>query len=91
MQYFAGTDQERASDLLIAAAEALLAGQNPAIPKDFVSSLFGRAAPEDLIRYDGRELAALAQAAWDFLSVRQPEVPKVRIVAPHRLLSTRAP
>jgi glutamate dehydrogenase len=82
MQYFAGNDQERGAELLIAAAGALLSGQNPAIPKDFVSGLFGRAPAEDLIRYDGRELAALAQSAWDYLSERTPGTPKARIAGP---------
>ena len=82
MQYYAGTDQERAADLLIAAAGALLGGQNPAISKDFVDGLFGRAAPEDLVRYDGREIAALAEQAWNTLSERPAGVPKVRIAAP---------
>src|SRR5687767_2558546 len=54
MQLSVGTDEERAA-LLIAAADALLNGQNPAIPHGFVSDLFGRAAPEDVVRYDGRE------------------------------------
>jgi glutamate dehydrogenase len=82
MQYFAGNDQERSADLLIAAAAALLGSQNPAIPKDFVDGLFGRAAPEDLVRYDGRELAALAEAAWSQLAERTPGTPKVRIAEP---------
>jgi len=82
MQYFTGTDQDRAAALLIAAADALLTGQNPAIPKDFVAGLFGRAATEDLVRYDGREIAALGEAAWNFLSQRTPGAPTIRIAQP---------
>ena len=59
MQHSVGTDEERSAALLVAAAEALLTAQNPSVPSDFISGLFGRVAPEDLIRYDGREIAAL--------------------------------
>ena len=35
-----------------------------------------RAVPEDLMRYDARELAELAAAAWSFLAERKPGAPK---------------
>ena len=47
MQHLIGTDEEHAAALLVAAAEALLTAQKPSVPGDFVSGLFGRAAPED--------------------------------------------
>ena len=82
MQHSVGTDEERSAALLVAAAEALLTAQNPAVPSDFVAGLFGRAAPEDLVRYDGREIAALAESAWAFLAERTPGAPKLRIATP---------
>src|SRR6202011_3528266 len=35
--------------------------------------------PEDLTRYEPRELAALAEEAWAFLKERKPGTPKVRL------------
>ena len=82
MQHSIGTDEERSAALLVAAAEALLTAQNPKIPSDFIAGLFARAAPEDLIRYDGREIAALTESAWKFLAERTPGQPKLRIATP---------
>jgi glutamate dehydrogenase len=82
MQHSIGTDEERAAALLIAAAEALLTAQNPAVPSDFVTGLLDRAAPEDLNRYDGREISALVESAWGFLGERSPGAPKLRVVSP---------
>lgn len=82
MQHSIGTGEEHSAALLVAAAEALLTAQNPKIPSEFVSGLFGRAAPEDLNRYDGREIAALAESAWSFFTERSPGSPKLRITSP---------
>jgi glutamate dehydrogenase len=65
---------------LIAAAEKLVAKNGP--PKEFVGGLFARAVPEDLIRYEPREIATLADAAWAFLAERTPGAPKVRVATP---------
>ncbi len=61
MQHSVGTDEEQSAALLVAVAEALLTAQNPSVPSDFIAGLFDRAAPEDLIRYDGRDIVALAE------------------------------
>src|SRR5688572_9404129 len=82
MQHSVGTDEERSAALLVAAAEALLTAQNPSVPSDFIAGLFGRVAPEDLIRYDGREIAALTESAWSFMAERAPGQPKLRIATP---------
>ena len=82
MQLSVGTDDERSAALLIAAAEALLNVQSPTIPADFVAGLFDRVAPEDLVLYDGREIAALAERAWSHLAERTPGAPKLRIAIP---------
>ena len=83
MQLSVGNDDERsAAALLIAVAEALLNVQNPTIPADFVEGLFDRVASEDLVLYDGRELAALAEQAWAHFAERTPGSPKLRIAVP---------
>jgi glutamate dehydrogenase len=79
MQHPAGTDEERSAALLVAVAEALLKSQKPAIPRDFITGLFSRAAPEDLVRYDGREIVALVESAWAFFAKRTPGSPKIRV------------
>src|SRR5262249_60497153 len=65
---------------LIAAAGALL----PAgVPADFAERLFARAAPEDLLAYSARDLAALAADSWAFLAERKPGGgAKIRVQSP---------
>src|SRR5712671_7852033 len=77
-----GTDEERAEAALIAAAGNILRSDNREVPEDFVAALFAHAVPEDLLRYDPRQLAELAADAWSLLAVRKPGVPKIRLNAP---------
>ncbi len=77
-----GTDEERAAQALIAAAGKVLGGKHRDVPEGFVAALFSRAVPEDLMRYDARELAELAADAWAFLADRKPGAPKVRLESP---------
>jgi glutamate dehydrogenase len=76
--------EKDASALVKATEKARGTGKNTP-PKEFVRELFAGAVPEDLLRYEARELAALAQAAWMFLSERKPGAPKVHIATPDRL------
>src|SRR5262249_56011491 len=76
-----GTDEERAEAALIAAAGNILRSGNREVPEDFVAALFAYAVPEDLMRYDPRQLAELAANAWSLLAVRKPGVPKIRLEA----------
>jgi len=71
--------EERAARTRIAAAAKLL---NEGAPQDFVSSLFGNAAPEDLVAYTPDELASLAVEAYAFLARRKPGSAKIRIDHP---------
>jgi glutamate dehydrogenase len=74
-----GTDEERAEAALIAAADKILRGSHREIPKDFVAGIFAHAAPEDLLRYDPRQLAELAADAWALFAVRKPGVANIRL------------
>jgi glutamate dehydrogenase len=74
-----GTDEERAEAALIAAAAKILHNGNREVPDDFIAGLFAYAEPEDLMRYDPRQLAELAADAWSLLAVRKPGVPKIRL------------
>src|SRR5581483_11150840 len=77
----AGSEDERAALALIAAADAMLP-ERKGIPKDFAAALFAHTAPEDLRRYQGSEIATLAEAAWALLARRQPRTPNVRLAQP---------
>jgi len=77
-----GTDEERAEAALIAAAGNILRSDNREVPEDFIAALFAYAVPEDLMRYDPRQLAQLAANAWSLLAVRKPGVPKIRLDTP---------
>src|SRR5499433_2976863 len=79
-----GTDEERAEAALIAAAGNILRSDNREVPEDFIAALFAYAVPEDLMRYDPRQLAELAANAWSLLAVRKPGVPKIRLDTPDR-------
>ncbi|MGE3995845.1 MAG: NAD-glutamate dehydrogenase, partial [Variibacter sp.] len=64
---YVGGDDERAARQVIAQSEIILSANLGDIPKDFSARLFAHAAPEDLLRYDAREIAALAEQAWALL------------------------
>ncbi|HEY6257233.1 MAG TPA: NAD-glutamate dehydrogenase, partial [Xanthobacteraceae bacterium] len=76
-----GPEGNQAVAVLIEAASALLR-QQPDIPKSFMVSLFSRAAPEDFLSYQAREVAVLTERAWSLLAVRAPAVPKIRFATP---------
>src|SRR5689334_17064066 len=65
---------------LIDKAEQFLKGT--AVPDGFAARLFARASVEDIAVYNPSELAELATNAYDFMAVRMPGVPKIRIYAP---------
>ncbi len=62
----------------MAQAGQMLHGRRQDIPAAFVTQLYGRTVPEDVVRYDPVELAALAERAFDFLRTRAPGEPKIR-------------
>ncbi|MBV9261546.1 MAG: NAD-glutamate dehydrogenase, partial [Pseudolabrys sp.] len=70
--------EEAAARIAIERTDALLAQHGPSIPKNFAAQLFGRAVPEDLIRYAPEDLATLAEEAWQFLSERRKSGPTIR-------------
>src|SRR5262249_30625023 len=73
-----GTEEERASLRLIEQMGTILAGLRDDIPAGFAEALFTRAATEALLGCEPRELAALAEDAWAFLTDRPPGAPKIR-------------
>src|SRR4051812_5706845 len=77
-----GTAEDRKAQALIDAAAALLKEQGSKAPREFVTGLFGRAVPEDVLSYDRDTLAALAADAWNFFTERRPGAAKIRIATP---------
>ena len=76
-----GSDEERAARRLIEQAGSILKGLRGGIPESFAAVMFAGATAEDLVRYEPRELADLAEAAWLFLQERKAATPKVRFEA----------
>jgi glutamate dehydrogenase len=72
-----GSDEERAARRLIEQAGTILKGLRGDMPESFAALLFAGVSPEDLVRYEPRELAELAEGAWLFLQQRKPGAPKV--------------
>ena len=66
-----GSDEERAARRLIEQAGTILKGLRGGIPDSFAAVMFAGATPEDLVRYEAREIADLAEAAWLFLQERK--------------------
>ena len=75
-----GAEEERSAHRLIKQAAAIVRDNGSDVPAELVGALFAQAAPEDLLGYEPADLAALAEHAFAFLSVRKPGVPKVRFV-----------
>ncbi len=72
------SDEERAARRLLEQAATILKGLRGDMPESFAGVMFARVSPEDLVRYEPREFAELAEAAWLFLQERKPGVPKIR-------------
>jgi glutamate dehydrogenase len=81
-QALLGTEHERAARRLVEQVGRVLAGLRDDIPAGFGADLFARAAPEDLLAYEARELSALAEETWAFLTARTPGKPKIRFESP---------
>jgi glutamate dehydrogenase len=75
------TEEARGARRMIEQAGTILTGLHGDMPENFAAQLFSRAAPEDLVRYEPRELATLAEEAWLFLKERKPGAPGVRVEA----------
>src|SRR5262249_48126442 len=82
MEQQVGREEEQVAALLVATAGTMLESQGTGAPKAFAEALFGLSVPEDVVRYDAHEVAALAEAAWGFLAERKAGAPKIRLDTP---------
>ena len=83
------TPEDRSARARIGAAGKLLRDNKSDVPDGFAALMFARTAPEDLVRYDAAELAALAGGAWSFFAVRKAGAPKIRFESPDASLGDR--
>jgi glutamate dehydrogenase len=72
------SDEDRAARRLVEQTGTILKGLRGDMPESFPPLMFAGVPPEDLVRYEARELAELAEAAWLFLQQRKPGPPKIR-------------
>jgi glutamate dehydrogenase len=75
-------EDEQPSRRLIEEARGMAADTDGGMARALVAALFAPAAIEDLSGYQPDEIAALAEQAAAFLSVRKPGTPKIRFVNP---------
>ncbi|MBI2713204.1 MAG: NAD-glutamate dehydrogenase [Rhizobiales bacterium] len=72
------SQEESAARATIAQAGTALSQRRSDIPASFVTQLYGRAVPEDVVRYGAADLSRLAERAFDFLCQRETGAPKIR-------------
>ena len=72
------SNEESVARAALRQAGASLARRRSEIPANFTEQLYGRAVPEDVVRYGPDDLAALAERAYDFMIERTPGTPKIR-------------
>jgi glutamate dehydrogenase len=77
---FAGGDHPAAQALLQEATKLVAPAKK--LPGDFVEALFGAAAPEDLVAYRAREIAAIAERSFAHLQQRPPGKADIQIYNP---------
>jgi glutamate dehydrogenase len=72
------SDEDRAVRRLIEQAQIIIKSSRGDVPDSFLPLMFAGVSAEDLVRYEAREIAELAEAAWQFLQQRKAGVPKIR-------------
>src|SRR5947209_4670569 len=72
------SDEDRAVRRLVEQAQIIIKSSRGDVPDSFLSLMFAGVPAEDLARYEARELAELAEAAWQFLQQRKAGAPKIR-------------
>src|SRR5262249_9644651 len=82
MEQQGGREEEQVAALLVAMAGTLLESPGTGAAKAFAEAVCGLSVSEDVVRYDAREVAMLAEAAWGFLAERKAGAPKIRLETP---------
>ena len=69
--------EESAARAIIEKAAISLARRRAEIPASFIEQLYGRAVPDDVVRYAPEDLATLTARAYDFMAERAAGAPKI--------------
>src|SRR3954452_3896075 len=72
------SDEDPVVGRLIEQAQIIVKSVRGDVPDSFLPLMFAGVPAEDLVRYESRELAELAESAWQFLQQRKPGPPKIR-------------
>src|SRR3954453_7400664 len=72
------SDEDPVVGRLIEQAQIIVKSVRGDVPDSFLPLMFAGGPAEDLVRYESRELAELAESAWQFLQQRKPGPPKIR-------------
>ena len=72
------SDEDRAVSRLVEQAQIIIKSARGDLPESFAPLMFAGVPAEDLVHYEARELAELAEAGWQFLQERKSGVPKIR-------------
>src|SRR4051812_4780254 len=72
------SDEDPVVGRLIEQAQIIVKSVRGDVPDSFLPLMFAGVPAEDLVRYEPRELAELAESAWQFLQERKPGPPKIR-------------
>jgi glutamate dehydrogenase len=75
-------EDARGAAAIIEQAGIILRGTEGGVPADYVANLFGRAAPEDVVAYDAKDVASLAAASYSAFTQRLPGASTIRLSDP---------
>ncbi|KAF0120348.1 MAG: glutamate dehydrogenase [Xanthobacteraceae bacterium] len=75
-------EDARGAAAIIEQAGIILRGTEASVPADYVSDLFGRTDPEDLVAYDARDLASLAAQSYAAFARRPAGQSAIRLFDP---------
>ena len=69
--------EESAARAIIEKAATRSPDADAEIPASFIEQLYGRAVPDDVVRYAPEDMATLTARAYDFMAERVAGAPKI--------------
>lgn len=82
MDDLAATNEDQRARHALIAETARISGKSSRVPAGFAAALFSRVSHEDIAAYTAEDLAALAEAGFEFLQTRAAAGPKIRLSNP---------
>src|SRR6185312_5865463 len=84
MDDIAATNEDQRARHALIAETARISEKSNRVPAGFVAALFSRVSHEDIVAYTAEDIAALAEAGFEFLQSRSMAGPKIRLFNPLR-------